>query len=554
MKSIINNYDAIIIGAGMGGAASAWALTKQGLRVLILEAGPRFNPLTDYRLDKPDWEVNRFPHKLHSKGKYIFGEEQALNDEQWGHLRSWNHLSGFLNPTIKRQFYAYHHVRGVGGSTLHFTGEAHRLHPESMQMFTRFGVGADWPLSYAELEPFYCEAENLIGVAGAVKNPIRWHSQPYPLPAHPPSYASQKIRVGLEKLGCHWEPNPLSVLSQTYHQRPNCNYCGGCNRGCPLGDKGSADVTFIPAALATGRCTIKSESPVVQLVAGENDIVKSVIYAQSDGVLEQVSAPIIILAGGAVETPRLLLVSEELGNESGLVGHNFLETISFTSSGLYPEPLGSNRGLPSDSICWDFNAPDAIPNVIGGCRFSPSILEADLAGPISYATRVVAGWGAAHKKAMREQFGNVLSIGGIGESLANPQTYIDLDPVSKDEYGISLARIHSELTENDLQLLNFMAKHTRTFLSACGVKKTFEQYGSYDYFNSTHVFGTCRMGTNSENSVVDAYGRSHRWKNLFITDASVFPSSGGGESPSLTIAALAIRSAYHIKQFFLNSK
>ena len=278
----------------------------------------------------------------------------------------------------------------------------------------------------------------------------------------------------------------------------------------------------------------------------------SIVYRDASGSEHRIAAKAIVVACGAIETPRLLLLSEGpnardgLGNESGLLGKNFMETLAWKSSGLHPGPLGSHRGLPVDSICWDFNSPRAIPDVIGGCRFAPGMAEADLIGPINYATRVVGGWGKSHKKAMREVFGNVLSVGAIGENLPNADSYIDLDPKERDDHGLPLARIHSFLPELELRRLEFMARKSREILKASGVEQIFEEYGTYDMFSSTHVFGTCRMGRDPRASVVDPYGRSHRWRNLFVMDASVFPSSGGGESPSLTIEALAIRSSEHL--------
>jgi choline dehydrogenase-like flavoprotein len=305
-------------------------------------------------------------------------------------------------------------------------------------------------------------------------------------------------------------------------------------------------------AVATGRCSIKPLCQVTQIEAGSDDRVAAVVYRDATGSTHRVSAKAVVVACGAVETPRLLLLSKSrhapdgLANETGLVGKNFMETLFWASSGLHPGPLGSHRGLPSDSICWDFNAPDAIPGVIGGCRFYPNVAEADLVGPINYAARAVPGWGRSHKKAMREVFGNALSVGAIGESLPNPGSYVDLDPEARDANGLPLARIHSLLPELELRRLDFMAKKSREILKASGVEQLFEEYGTYDTFSATHVFGTCRMGRDPSASVVDSNGRSHRWRNLFVSDASVFPSSGGGESPSLTIEALAIRSADHL--------
>ena len=350
----------------------------------------------------------------------------------------------------------------------------------------------------------------------------------------------------------HWQANARAALSLPYDGRPACNYCGNCNRGCPLTDKGSADVTFLRQARATGNCSIKAQCHVTQIEAGGNDRVAAVTYRDARGRTHRIAAKAVVVAGGAVETPRLLLLSkgrhapEGLANETGLVGKHFMETLFWSSSGLHPGPLGSNRGLPSDGVCWDFNAPDAIPGVIGGCRFHSNVAEADLIGPINYAARVVPGWGRSHKKTMREVFGNVLSVGAIGESLPNPQSYVDLDPDQRDANGLPLARIHSFLPDLELRRLDFMAKKAREILTASGAAQIFEEYGTYDMFSATHVFGTCRMGRDPTASVVDPYGRSHRWRNLFVTDASVFPSSGGGESPSLTIEALAIRSAEHL--------
>jgi choline dehydrogenase-like flavoprotein len=546
-------HDVIIIGSGAGGGAAAWALTRRNVRVLVLEAGPSFDPLQDYHLHLNDWEQTGFPDKAGSQGQHSFAPLQEL-EERWQGLRSWSRNYGLLIEGGRREASGYYHVRGVGGSTLHFTGEAHRLNPAAMKMHSRFGVAADWPFDYDELEPYYCEAERVVGVAGPAGDTVRRRSEPYPLPPHPPGFASQQLGTGLHKLGLNWVANPLAVLSGPYDGRPACNYCSGCTYGCPRLDKGSVDVTFIRKALATGHCTLQSSCAVTRVEPGPDDRVTAVHYIDGKGRAHQLSARAVVIACGAVETPHLLLLSENsnapngLANESGQVGRHFMETVSWTSNGLHPEPLGSHRGLPADSICWDYNAPDAIPGVIGGCRFTPSVAESGLHGPVHYAQRVVPGWGRAHKAAMRETFGHVLSVGAIGESLPNPGSFVDLDPAETDAAGLPLARIHSQLQDSELRRMEFMADTARDILRAAGAGEIFEEYGSYDSFRSTHVFGTCRMGDDPLASVVDARCRSHRWRNLFIVDASVFPSSGSGESPSLTIEALAIRAADHLAQ------
>jgi choline dehydrogenase-like flavoprotein len=538
--------DVVIVGSGPGGAAAAWALARRGVEVVIVEAGPAYDYTADYRLDREDWERTLFPEMPGQEAGYGIAELQPLEAHRQG-LRSWSRAQGRLNPGTRRLAAAYHHVRGVGGSTLHFLGEAHRLHPQAMDLRTRFGVGADWPFGYDELEPFYDEAEQAVGVAGPERAGARRRSRPFPLPAHALSHASQRVAAGCRSLGLTLEANTLAILSRPYRDRPPCNYCANCIRGCPRADKGSADVTFVAAALASGRCRLHVDHQAVFVEPGKDDRVAAVHCVDGAGAWRSFRARAYVIACGAVNTPRLLLASRNghapdgLANESGEVGRNFMETLFWTASGLHPEPLGSHRGVPADAICWDFNAPDAIPGVVGGCRFSTGAGQADLTGPIAYATRLVPGWGRAHRREMRAAFGRALTVSAIGESLPNDGSYIDLDPARTDRRGLPYARIHSHLPEMELRRLTFMAETTRAILQASGVARIDEEFGAYDFFSATHVFGTCRMGDDPARAVVNAEGRSHRWRNLFVCDASLFPSSGGGEAPSLTIAALGLR-------------
>jgi len=538
--------DVVVIGCGAGGAACAWRLASRGLRVLVLETGPWYDPARDYRLHRDDWERSRFPHKLDPDEGYVIAPLQRL-DPGHAHLRSWSRVWGPYEGE-RRRGWRYHRVLGVGGTTLHFSGEAHRLHPMAFRLHSRTGVGADWPLTYDELEPYYVEVERVVGVAGPRRDPTRPRSAPYPLPAHPLSHAGRTLARGLEQAGFPWLPNPVAILSRPYDGRPPCNYCANCNRGCPRTDKGSADVTFARRALITGRCRIVTGATVLRLVAGRKDRVDGVEYLHG-GATRIARARAYVLAAGAVETPRLLLLSagpscpEGLANESGLVGRNFMETLAWTSVGLHPEPQGAHRGIASELVSWARNAPDALGEVPGGFRLSPAVPEADMMGPAAYARRAVPGWGLAHRRAMRERFAHALGMGAIGEFLPNEGSRVDLDPERRDRHGRPLARIRSVLDADAVRRLERMATATRAVLEAAGVCEVVEEYGSYDTFSATHVFGTCRMGHDPRTSVVDAWGRSHRWRNLWIADASVFPSSGGGESPSLTVEALALRTA-----------
>lgn len=542
-------FDAVVVGAGAGGAAAAWRLCEHGLRVLLLEAGPHFDPTRDYKLNQADWERHQFPEPTGSRGALTIGQLDRL-DPADADLRSWNRTIGPLVRGDTRQATGpgYWHVQGVGGSTLHFVGEAHRLHPAAMKLRSQHGAGQDWPLDYADLEPYYALCERLIGIAGPETQGDRWRSEPFPLPAHPLSPAARRLVDAGRQLGMAWQANSRAALSAVYDGRPACNYCGNCSRGCPLGDKGSVDVTFIRQALATGRLTLKAGSPVARIHGKPSGQISALDYLEGKK-RHRIETPLLILAAGAVQTPRLLLANrsrhfpEGLANGSRQVGRNFMETLSWNSTGLAPGLTNSHVGLPSDAICWDFNRPDAIAGTVGGCRFNSSVQEIGFTGPIAYATRLLDGFGKGLKDTLRSSFGSAISVGAIGEFLPNEGTYVDLDPVEKDRLGIPLPRLHSSLGPDNIKRLRFMAEKSRQLLKAAGVEALREEFGAWDTFSATHVFGTCRMGSDSSTSVVNADGRSHDHPNLYITDASVFPSSGGGESPSLTIEALAVRTA-----------
>lgn len=545
-------YDVVIVGSGAGGAASAWAHTTAGLKVLLLEAGPRFDPSQDYPLTEPGWERRTFPVKSGSRAQILYGDLGRL-DPANADLQSWNAVQGKRPLNARRQpsRSGYSHVMGVGGSTLHYVGEAHRLHPKSFKLARDHGIGANWPLEYQELEPYYTTAEYLIGVAGPETDGARWRSAPYPQSAHPLSPAARRLSEAGQRIGLPFEPNARAALSQPFDGRPRCNYCGQCSRGCPLGDKGSTDVTFLRHAEATGRLKLIPEARVINIEAARDGRIAAVHYVHEKRRIRQ-ETPQLILACGAVQTPRLLLASHStqtpdgLANGSGQVGRNFMETLSWHSTALLPGLRNSHMGLPADAVAWSQSAPDGASGALGGCRYTSAVQEIGLTGPVAYASRLLSGFGAAFKTRLRSSFGSAITVGATGAVIPDARSYIALSEDEKDSDGLALPVINSVLSSNSLKLLQNMASNARELLRQTGTEMIVEEFGSWDEFTATHVFGTARMGADSATSVTDRFGRSHDHPNLWIADASVFPSSGGGEGPSLTIQALALRQAERI--------
>ena len=544
----------VIIGTGAGGGAAAWMLTQKGIPVIALEAGPAFDPARDYTLNQPDWELKGFPYKANSQSTYSFDTLQTL-DPKWDHLRSWNVVGGRNITGNARQVSGtgHLHVRGVGGSTLHFTGEAHRMMPDSLAPSTVTGVEA-WPVSYDTLAPWYDLAESTLGVAGplvSTQDP-RWRRSSSLQPPHPYCAASRLVKTSSET-DFNWVANTRAALSKPHDGRPSCNYCGNCQLGCPRGDKGSVDVTFIRQAHATGLLQLRTECQVTELIMDESRRISHLLYVDAKGEQHRLPCNQLILAAGSIETPRLLLNSPQVAALNNQIGKHLMMHLSWISTGLIAEEILTHRGLPADMICWDNCHTGQSNSSVGGYRFGVSTTEIRFTGPINYAQRAVPGWGKSHKQALRQQFGKALSISAIGASLPNPKTFIDLDPSRKDRTGMPLARIHHHLPDGELERLTRMQATCRKVLQRSGINGLVEEYGNYDLLSSTHTLGTCRMGASPAESVTDAHGRFHAIANLHICDASLFTNSGNGEAPSLTIEALALRTASRLADSLLKS-
>jgi choline dehydrogenase-like flavoprotein len=310
------------------------------------------------------------------------------------------------------------------------------------------------------------------------------------------------------------------------------------------------DVTFIPKAEATGNVEIRPDSVVSEITIDKQGKVDCVIYFDSHKSERRQKAKIVVVSAGALESPRLLLNSKSslfpdgLANSSGMVGRYFMETISYAITALFSEQINSYKGLQIDSRAWDYNQPRNGNSFFGGVVFGVSAF--DLLGPLSYAKRLATGWGNEHKEFMKKYFGHAVNVFAIGEQLPGEHNNISIDPEVKDFYGIPVAKVTTRLSSNDLEMLSFMSKKCKEILEAARAEETVREESSYDLSKISHISGTCRMGTDSDSSVLNSYCQSHDIKNLFVIDSSCFVTEGGGDSPSLTIHAIALRASEHI--------
>lgn len=544
--TIMSAYDAdvIVVGSGAGGSLTAYGLAMAGVKVILLEMGPRFDPAKDYFLNDADWEMKN-PFLKHIPDTFTAPMKQL--DDKYFHLSS-----SILQRGLNRREFDYHRACGVGGTTLRYQGEAHRFPPHAFRMKTVYGMAEDWPISYADIDPYYLKVETLLGVAGN-PHPLFPRTAPFPNPAHPLSCASSRVAEACRKLGMTLSENTLAILSRPSGKRPACIYCKLCSLGCMIGDKGSADIAVLPAAEKTGKLKIRSNSVAIGILTNKKGRAEGLVVSDRlTGKKTRLRSRVVVLAGGAIETPRLLLNSankffpQGLCNRNAMVGTHLMENLEVGLLFVFPKKVKSYQGVSIDSKVWDFAVPDPgkgreRPFTLASCGAPDGVI-----GPASFAMKLAKGFGKKHRQFVEKYYGAHAMVFGIAEQLPRRSNRVMLDPEEKDEHGMSKALVDVTLDDGDHKALDVMLDLCRDLAKASGAEKLLGHYTTYDVSSATHVCGTARMGRDPKTSVVDSWGRSHEIRNLFIADASVLVTQGCGASPSLTIQALALRTADHI--------
>jgi choline dehydrogenase-like flavoprotein len=518
--------DVVVIGCGAGGGVITKELAEAGLSVVVLEAGKRYQPDSDYLTDQPDFPVHN-----------TFAPDPRRDLYTW---------AGAVQ-------FRYFRIKGVGGSTLGYLAVTPRFHESDFRTCSEDGVGEDWPLTYDELEPYYCKVEYELGVSGPSDmeaNPFEPpRSRPFPMPSHPLNRAGHIFKRAAEKLGWHLVAPAVAIPTREWDGRPACIGAGTCRLGCRIGSKGSIDVTYVRKAEATGRVEIRTESMAREICLGGDGRARSVIYFDASGNEHEITARAIVLAANAVETPRLLLLSRSrrfpdgLCNSSGVVGKYFMEHLAVVASGVVPEPVDPWQGIPAGGIVQDFYATNPRHSFARGWTIE---VNHDAHWPLSVA-RLVPGWGSAHKRRMQELFSHLVHLATVGEQLPDRANEVTLDATVKDCFGLPVPRIKNEPVPNDRAMVEAMSLRLKELLFNSGAEEVWEP--EYRRGGSAHYLGTCRMGHDPKSSVVNPWGRTHDVRNLFIGDGSVFVT-GAGVNPALTIMALATRTAEGIVEAF----
>lgn len=532
--------DAVIVGSGAAGGVLARELAVAGFSVVVLEQGP-YRTNTDFTHDEL---AVTFQHE-HFGGWPGHDPQTFRNDEA-------------AVATVPQQLPPAWYARTVGGASVHFSGNFWRLRPSDFKerslLGAMSGTGfADWPVDYDEMEPYYTRVEQEIGVSGAPGPFDPPRSRPYPLPPFRNKASGVLLERGARALGLHPQVAPVAILSRAYRGRPGCINCGFCmGFGCEVNAKSSTLATMIPEAEATGRCEIRPLSTVSRLELDRRGRVREVVYRDAAGVEQAQRARIVILAANGAETPRLLLMSasprapDGVANSSGQVGRHLMFNSHGFVRGAFEHPLNEYKGIQCTRMVHDFYESDPARGFYGGGGIDarPGLDATPLLYALTGLPPDTPRWGAEFKQALAFHFTHNLSLLTSGTSVPLASNNITLDPEIKDRYGRPCVRVTYRDHDDDLALQRFLTGKASAILAAAGATKTWAD-PIVPQEMGTHLLGTCRMGDDPAESVVDRHHRAHDVRNLFICDGSSFVSSGRGQ-PTMTIMALAFRAAGHI--------
>jgi choline dehydrogenase-like flavoprotein len=536
--------DVVVVGSGAGGGVVAKELAEAGLSVVVFERGKAYS-MADFDHSEMESQYSLPP----AYGPAVFPNPRTFryNDRETARL-VYAGLDGVYGKT----------AAAVGGATLAYGAAAWRYKKEDFRMKSTYGVlpGTsleDWPISYDDLEPYYEQAEYEIGVSGlGGADPFAEpRKKPFPVPPLPINPQGEIIRDAGLRLGWHPFPPPFAILTQPYRNRVGCVQCRWClAHACEVGAKSGTQNSMLPVAMKTGHCELRANCFVTRILTDDKGRPCGVQYFDAQKQGHEQYADLIVVSCSATESARLLLNSANkfhpggLGNSSGQVGHNINDHTGADAFGIFEHEIPHHKG-PGPSIAFnDWNHPRSREIVGGGYIYNYYCTL-----PIEFANSRPPGealWGKAHKDFQRKYFYRYIHLGSNCQAMPQEANRVDLDPNVRDAWGMPVARITHSFMKPDYDVANFVMDKQEQLLKEAGAIKTWRggnPRGGVD----DHQNGSCRMGNDPKTSVVNSYCQSHDIDNLFVVDGSVLVTDGGF-NPSLTIQAIAFRSAEYIQK------
>ncbi len=539
--TIHDPVDVVVVGAGPGGAITSMVLAEQGIKVACLEQGPWFRPQ-----DRP----------------------HASTDWEWRRLTDWS-----TAPNVRARPYDYPvdsvdestlMWNGVGGGTGIYTATWPRYRPSDFRKGDEHGLAPNWPIAYEDLAPFFEKADQACGVAGWAGDPAMPERGPFQTLPVPRGGMGRIAAAGFDKLGWHWWPMPMAILSQPHAGRPACNNCGNCQNGCPTGAMADMAVTHWPRALAAG-AELRTECRVERVETDDRGRATGVVYVdRNTGVRHWQPADVVVLAANGVGTSRLMLLSEGarhpngLANSSDQVGRNLMHHTLGIVECWVDDVTDCHQGIISaTAICEEFAETDTSRGFVNGVTLH--IVRMNGAGYQALGSHSgnVAPWGAGHHDWFERHFARGIGILVVGDDLPRPDNRVTLSPDVVDSDGLPAPHIAYGMCRNDARLAQFGLDRAVEFAEAVGahdikVNPFRNEAGRYAP-PAWHLLGTARMGDDPTTSVVNKWHQAWDCPNLYVMDGSVMVT-GAAINPTSTITALAYRAAERLAARFAEAR
>lgn len=569
-KTRADRYDAVIIGSGAAGGMAAYALAKAGVKVLMLEAGRNYDPVTETPMfqtpadaplrgvSTPEKPLGFFDATI--GGWNVPGEPYVVRDSA---------LNAFAEATSQNrmkttQNFMWWRARMIGGRTNHY-GRVHlRMGPRDFKPRSTDGLGFDWPITYEEIAPWYDKVDEFTGLFGSVENLPNDPDSPHFQPSPKPRVYEELLRRGGKKLGIPVIASRMAILTKPLPGRAACFYATPCGRGCSIKANFQSSTVLIPPAIETGNLDVITDAMAREITLDPQGRANGVHFIdKKTGKEEHVKARVVVLGASALESARILLNSKSakfpqgIGSSTGHLGRWLTDSTGSNLGGQIPAlenlPLYNEDGTSSMHTYAPFSeaqaksakamgSPRGYYMAWSGGRQMPGM------GTVS-AARVGDLYGTRLKEEARRFYGTFVDLHARGEMIPNEKSYLELDPEKKDKWGIPVPRFHFEWSDYEVQQVAHMQKTFADMITAAGGKPNAPATNPRTAMTAggsvNHEIGVTRMSAKAADGVTDSFGKVWDCPNVVIADGGTFVSNPY-KNPTLTILALAWRQAEHV--------
>jgi choline dehydrogenase-like flavoprotein len=528
--------DVVIVGSGAAGGMAAWNLTRQGMKVTVLDAGTRFKRSSYWSHVKP-WERRDKLDKGQTPPPFRLDTREQPYE------------------TPKENPFDLVRVWGRGGKTNIWGRVSLRYGDLDLQGPARDGHEIPWPIRYADIAPYYDKVDQLIGVCGGGDDQDSLPGSRYHLPAPNPRAGEYEIAKAAAAVGIRVVPGRRAVLTKPHNGKAPCHYCGACGQGCDISAFfNSTDYLLDPAA-ETGRLEIIDNAVAARVTVDDKGMANGVqFFERESGTEHQIRARVVIMAASCVDSTRILLNSRStrypngIANSNDVIGRYFCEQVRFHMYAFAPNLLGgktqNDDGIGGEHIYMPrFNHRGGKRDYLRG--YGAQFWNTG-AHPGAFFGKTLPGFGEDLKKAIKQRYPALVAIHPYGEVLPQAYNRITVDSQQKDKYGLPVPKITFRIGENEQKMIREMYDTSEEIFTAMKAEIVPFERNKVDIAGAAiHEHGSVRMGADPKRAALNGFNQAHEVKNLFVVDGSSF-TTATDKNPTLTILALAWRSTDYL--------